>query len=239
MKRIVFFLLLSCLCAAQDRDRDKDKDRDQEPKRERPATATSCVMTYFFGEAHKGQPFVQPLGGGLTYRLAPFDAPGNNKDATRFIGWSIEVAYLKQKGEMEREFSWVLTPPYRQWNARQLNTSYGKSVDEVLKADHTVYFPLDILDYAEADKMVTRILWRSSPPEVHEAAEEIPKIPVGAAKLTILDSKVEKDSMEMLRFKVEVTLPKTVQLNPALASKTRTVECPVSPTVPLLKQMVQ
>jgi len=255
MKILAALLLLSIGCFAQDQDRDRDRERDLKP--------AGCVTTSFTGNVKRGLPFVEPIGSGLSYRLAPFrQAATDAAHPAEFIGWTIEVAYLKQKGEMEREFSWVMTPPYRQWNARQLNTSYRKTIEEVLKAEHSVYFPMDILDYALADKMVTRILWRSSPPELHEAAHELPRIPVGSASLTIkshelgtLDPKqyerkpvaegqLKRDdaddrTIESLSFRVDLTLPTTVQLTPELARRARAAPCPVSPLIPLLHEMEQ
>ncbi len=236
MRILAALFILSTFAIAQDRD----SDRDRAPQHER-AAASTCVTTTFFGNVHRGLPYVQPIGGGLSFRLVPFPMASAEKGGPNFIGWTIEVAYLKKKGEMEREFSWVMTPPYRQWNARQLNTSYGKSVSDVFAADHTVYFPLDVLDYAEADRMVTRILWRSSPQELVEAQREIPRIPIGATKLTILGQQLGENStsMETLSFKVDLTIPTTVKLTPALADKTKPAPCPVSPLVPMLNKMIE
>lgn len=239
MKITVAIILLSLCCFAQD----KDRDRDSSP--ERSATSASCVSTYFTGNVKRALPFVQPLGSGLSYRLAPFRQ--NATDANHepeFTGWTIEIAYLKQKGDMEREFSWVMTPPYRQWNARQLNTSYGHSIADVLKAGHAVYFPVDTLDYALADKLVTRILWRSTPPEFHEAAHELPRIPIGSADMTLLGQQLGGDqsapsSIDMISFKVELTVPKSVKLIPELERRAKPAECPVSPLIPMLREMAQ
>jgi hypothetical protein len=254
MKTLAAILLVCVCCYAPCFAQDKDRDAASAPA----ASPTACVVTSFTGNVKRAQPFVMPIGSGLTYRLAPFRQSATSPaEQPEFIGWTIEVAYLKQQGDMEREFSWVMTPPYRQWNARQLNTSYGKSIVDALKADHTVYFPLDILEYAEADKMVTRILWRSSPPEFQEAARELPRIPVGSAKLTLDSSqtrlgslkpeeslpksKVDYDNltMEGLGFRVDLTIPVTVKLTPDLARRAKPAACPVSPLIPMLHEMAQ
>jgi hypothetical protein len=229
MKIFATLLLLCVGCLAQDP----------------PAPTSGCVATSFTGNVKRALPFVQVIGDGLTYRLAPKrQAAATESEQAQFIGWTIEVAYLRQKGEMEREFSWVMTPPYKQWNARELNTSFGRTVADVLKADHTIYFPLDSFDYAEADKAVKRILWRSSPSEFQESARELRRIPVGSAKLTIVDSqlggeKTAPTSMESLYFKVELTIPASVKLTPELARRAKPAACPVSPVIHMLKEMEQ
>jgi hypothetical protein len=231
MKIFAVLLLASISCFAQDADRT-------------PASApATCVATYFTGDVKHALPFVQTIGSGLTYRLVPSSQKGStSSQPPTFNGWTIQIAYLEQRGAMEREFSEIMTPPYRQAGPRQLDTSYERSIANVLKADHTVYFPLDMLDFAEASKNVNRILWRSSPPEVQEAARDLQRISVGSAKLNILGQQLTGDpaaptSIQMLSFKVELVVPSTVKLTPELAGRSKPSPCPVSPLIPLLKEM--
>ncbi len=216
----------------------QNADRTSEPV---PAPS-SCVRTYFTGNVKHALPFAETIGSGLTYRLVPTQLKASDPSNPKFIGWTIEVAYLKNRGDMEREFSEVMTLPYRHVGPRDLNTNNGQSIPDILEADHTVYFPIDLLDFAEATKIVNRILWRSSPPEVQEAARELPRIPLASAKLNILGRQLAGDpsaptSIQTLSFKVELIVPSAVKLTPELARKAKPAPCPVSPLIPLLHEM--
>jgi hypothetical protein len=225
MKILAALLLLSLVGFAQ------DKDRDAEPSSA--AAPSTCSATTFTGDVKLGMPFAQPIGSGLTYRLLPSAKKSATPAATpTFIGWTIQVVYLEKRGDMEREFSEIMTPPYREAGARNLDTSYGRSIDEVLGADHTINFVTTTLDFAEVNKVLRPILWRSSPPEVREAAHELPRIATGTAKLTILREQLSADAepkrIQSLSFNVEIYVPSTVKLTPELASRAKTVSCPAT-----------
>lgn len=145
---------------------------------------------------------------------------------------------------MEREFSELVTPPYRVAGPRNMEYASGRASEEVLRADHTINFVTSTLDFAEANKVLRPIMWRSSPQEVREAAEELPRIPIGTAKMTILRQQLgtisssEKD-VQSLSFKVELYVPTTVKLTPELASHAKTVPCPVPKLTQLFHEMQQ
>src|SRR5438445_11760713 len=92
MKPLAALLLLCACCFAQN----ESHDRNQPTAR----IAAQCTTTSFTGNVKRGQPYVQPIGDGLTYRLAPLrqSSAGADSKASEFIGWTIEVAYLRRKG---------------------------------------------------------------------------------------------------------------------------------------------
>ena len=79
----------------------------------------ACRASRFDGEVSHGQAFEHELAPGLVFRLAPERHPANPP------GWRIEVR-SRAMPEPENELSWVVTPPYRFWNPRYLDTSYDR-----------------------------------------------------------------------------------------------------------------
>jgi len=76
------------------------------------------------GRVRAGQSYEHPFGDGLRFRLrAEPSAPPNP------AGWTIEV---RPRSDGEHEYSWVATPPYRFWNPRYVDTSYGVSAREAV-----------------------------------------------------------------------------------------------------------
>src|SRR3569832_1379757 len=198
MKIFAALLLVSILGFAQDKDRGE-------------APVGMCSQTSFFGDAKLGLPFSQSIGDGLTYRLLPSVQKSSSPTAApTFTGWTIQVVYLGKRGEMEREFSEIVTPPYRESGTREISNS--GSDEQGKRDDHSINFVTSTLDFAEANKVLRPIMWRSSPQEVREAAEELPHISIGTAKLTILSQQ------QAISFRVDLYVPSKVRLAPELAS---------------------
>lgn len=80
-----------------------------------------CVLAEMNGEVKAGEFFVQPIGGGLEFRLRPL--PGNT-------GWDIQV---DQQGRRSYpDYVELATPPYRSMNERELATTFGVRAQEAI-----------------------------------------------------------------------------------------------------------
>jgi hypothetical protein len=227
MKIFAALLLISVFGFAQ------DKDREKAP------TDSLCSQTSFVGDVKLGLPFSQTIGSGLTYRLLP-SAQKSSSPAEKptFTGWTIQFVYLGNRGDMEREFSEIVTPPFREAGPRQIDAATEEKAE---RADHTINFVTNTFDFAEANKVLRPIMWRSSPPEVQEAVRELQHIQIGTAKLTITRQQLAPDSksIQSLSFKVDLYVPSTVKLAPELASRARTVPCPASKLTQLFHEIQQ
>jgi hypothetical protein len=140
---------------------------------------------------------------------------------------------------MEREFSENMTPPYHGENPRDLNTSYGRSVQTVLRASHDVFFVTTTLDSAAAEKIVNRILAREDIRKSDEDVRDLRRLQVGSAAFTIVNQQLEGEptapaAIAALTFKVDLIVPKSVKLPLELAAKSKPKECPVAPVVTIL-----
>jgi hypothetical protein len=193
----------------------------------------TCVATSFTGSVKRGLPFVQTIGDGLTYQLIPAQSEVSDPaHPPKFVGWTIRIAYLKNRGEMEREFSESMTQRYRGHEPRDLNTNSGRTVKQVLGARHDVFFATTLLDSASAEEILDNIQHSISNFDVKRSALELLRIPAGSAKFTIIDQKLDGDlaaSTEILAlsFKIDLTVPTTVKLSPELKSRAKPCACPV------------
>ena len=118
--RIIFVSTLFALCSiAQDR------------------------LNHFSGRISKGEKFQRDIVGGLQFVLMP---TVNNPGAVE--GWTIQVS---PKGDHPLEcddFVWIVMPPYRSYNARYLDTSYGTAAEEAMKSSPREFsFVLNCSDY--------------------------------------------------------------------------------------------
>lgn len=168
----------------------------------------ACPTSRFGGEVTHGQPFERSLGGDLVFRLAP--SPAGNPP-----GWTIEVRSRALPGP-ENEFSWVVTPPYRAWNPRYLDTSYGWSArDAIAFGERDFHFVMTGADYRAAAEAVRKLLWPAGLPEgeLDQARRALDGVPRATGRLVIFDSRLAGTEqggpgwIEWIRFEVEVCLP--------------------------------
>jgi hypothetical protein len=224
MKVLCVFLLLSLGCFAQ----------DSKPGQ----TVPTCVATSFNGQVKRGLPFIQTIGGGLTYQLIP--AQSEASDSThppKFIGWTIRVAYLKNRGEMERDFTASVTADHAT-NPREIATRNGRAVQEVLKGGHDVFFPTTLADFANAKQILERD--SGSPADSKSLDPDLLRIPIGSASFTIADQQLDGDQanpngIQALSFKVDLVVPNTIKLPLDLTSKAHPAICPIVPKAIQLK----
>jgi hypothetical protein len=178
--------------------------------------AAPCLRLSFAGEVPSGEKFERKFGGKLLFRLNPANAS---------YGWTIEVVPEIQDQPAEREYVWVVTPPYHFNNVRYLDTAYGTSSEEAVRESPRDFnFVLNEQQFNRAADLVDLAI-SSHPLSDHRTPEELGKesenairdlkaFSVSKGRVTILDSRVnptggDKDlgSIEWLKFKVELQVP--------------------------------
>jgi len=150
----------------------------------------------FTAEVYQGQDFEREFGPGLLFRLKASQDP-------QTPGWTIEV---QPKGETNRdvEFSWVVTLPYRFFNPRYLEMSYGMSAKQIVEMNPREFkFVLNHADYEAGAEAVKKLLWPAgiSDAELDRAGKILDELPACRATLRILDSRIG-ESIEWLKFEV-------------------------------------
>ena len=173
------------------------------------ALEATCHPVRFGGAVSHGQPFEQSLGGDLVFRLSPERHPANPP------GWMIEVRSGAMPGP-ENELSWVVSPPYRFWNPRYLDTSHGWTAREAAEASRREFsFVVTAQEYRTAAEAVRKLLWPAaiSEPELEEAQRALAGVRRATGTLTLLDSRIDEHAqggsgrIEWIRFAVEICLP--------------------------------
>ena len=99
--------------------------------------------------------------------------------------------------------------PYRFWNPRYLDTSYGWSARDAVAADRREFsFATTASEYRQAAEAVRTLLWPTAvpPAELEAARAALESVRRAHGTLTIVDSRVTQ-RIDWLRFEVEVCLP--------------------------------
>ena len=159
----------------------------------------------FNGEVRMGQNFEKEFGNGLVFILRASKDP-------QTPGWTIEIRPHGESSPSEMEFSWVATPPYRFFNPRYLEVSYGYSAEEIVAMNRREFqFVLDRSSYERASDAVRTLLWPAgNTQEVLEKAEKtLQEARLCRGVLRILDSRVTSISgtdalIDCLKFEVEL-----------------------------------
>jgi hypothetical protein len=175
-----------------------------------------CFHLSFTGEVSAGQAFAREFGKKLAFRLNP---------GTAHSGWTIEVIPDEQTGSGSAEYVWVVNPPYRSYNVRYLDTSYGTTAKEAVEnSPRDFNFVVNEQQFKRASGLVEMAIMsrpqsdRKSQPEIDrestDAIRELGAIAVAKGRLTILDSRIADatdkggpGSIEWLKFKVELHVP--------------------------------
>jgi hypothetical protein len=170
----------------------------------------------FSGEVSQGQTFRKSIGHGLEFLLVP-----DTMQPGVITGWTIEVAPHGTPPEPQcRDFVWVATPPYRFQNARYLDTSYGATAQEAVRASPREFsFVLNCADFKVERNRVDLVLWPSShsKQEVEKARAKLGSSPVGKGRLWIEEYRItpgrksaavlELGKIKWIKFKVDITFP--------------------------------
>lgn len=175
---------------------------------------TKCLGLSFQGEVTSGKGFERPIGGNLLFRLT-----------FAVQGWTIEIIPQHSESPQSNEYVWVVTPPYRFWNPRYLDATYGISAEEAVHITPREFnFVLNEDQFKKAGDMV-ELAVMSRPQSDHRSQEEyqmdvdkavatLKNFPVAKGWLWILDSRTTKPkakddpgSIEWIKFKVVLRVP--------------------------------
>jgi hypothetical protein len=156
----------------------------------------------FSGRVEKGGRYEYPLDNGLVFRLLPNSAGSPP-------GWVITVA----KADRSRDdYVWVVTPPYRFWNPRYIDISYGTSAREAAQiTPREFYFVTNEPDYKTASEALDIILWPNNykKKEIQNANDKLGAVSKMKGVFTIINADLSSspDGIQEIRsmeFKVEI-----------------------------------
>lgn len=166
-----------------------------------------CLNVYaepqvFSGKVSKGEVYEHALADGLLFRMVPNSA-GNPP------GWVITIA---PKDRSRDDYVWVVTPPYRYWNPRYVDISYGLSAREAVEMTSRDFsFVTNETDYKTADEAVNVLLWPAqyNKKEIQEAMDKLEAVHKSKGILTILDASLStgtdgNQEIQSMDFKVEL-----------------------------------
>jgi len=170
--------------------------------------STCGVMYREVGSVREGQLFDAPFGPGLRLRLDPDTMPTNPG------GWTIRVL---GPGDPSHDLSMVATPPYRFWNPRYLDTSYGTDAARAVAiVDRRFRFVLSDAEYETAFRALGLLLWPAGHTETAlKAARDTLKLaPTGRGVLHIVAATTRPPSrdhpggvIETLAFSATLCVP--------------------------------
>lgn len=166
--------------------------------------APPATVATFTGAVRLGDTFERPFGSRLAFRLAA------SRDPT-LPGWTIEVR-ARDAANAQRELSWLVTPPYRGWNSRHLDLSYGRSADEALALTPRAFAYLtDVADVERAEAAVKTLLWpgNATNAEIDAAGAVLDGLRKGEGRVHIEEAERGRTSagaerIEALKFRVEL-----------------------------------
>ena len=167
-----------------------------------------CRAETVVGRITQGEAFSVSLTSGLTFRLEPQSLPQNPP------GWTIRVT---PPNDPTADYSMVATPPYRFWNPRYLDTSYGVTAAEALgRTPREFRFVGSANDYVAAQGALDILLWPAThtEPEINAANEIMERLPTFRATLRIEDGVTRPPTaesplgqIEWLSFRLDVCDP--------------------------------
>ena len=177
------------------------------PQKQKSRAAEEKVDVHFVGEVTRGNTFQQDIGRDLVFRLATTAGYDD-------IGWKIEITPKDTPEDGPVEFSAVATPPYRTYNARYLETSYGNTAKQaVAMTPRVFYFVQSEDDEHRAEECLNAAIYPTnvSDEEKVRVVQEQREIALGKGELRILKSRVghsktltDAGTIDWLRFEVDI-----------------------------------
>lgn len=174
-----------------------------------PVATPPCQVQTLRGHVRHGEPFEAQLPGGLVFRLDPDTMPQNPP------GWTIRVGMGTARDE---DYSMVVTPPYRFWNPRYVDTAYGVTATEALaRTPREFSFVASSADYQTAKEALDVLLWpyTYSEAEVKAADQELSSLPRYPGIFWIEDGAAappdagrEGGIIQWITFRVDVCVPR-------------------------------
>jgi hypothetical protein len=129
-------------------------------------------------------------------------------------GWTIRV---HPADSPDSDYSMVVTPPYRFWNPRYLDTGYGVSAREALeRTPRDFAFVASSADYDAARGALDVLLWSGAytQEEIASANRTMDALKTYPAELSIEDGDVTppdaihpSGTIDWIRFRVELCIP--------------------------------
>jgi hypothetical protein len=177
-----------------------------------PAEAKEEIVR-FQSEVSSGHEFRAPIGHGLV--LALKGGAG---------GWTIVVSPQKTTDPACEDFAWVVNPPFRSYNALDLDASYGITAREAVEiSPRKFHFVLSCAGLKRESTFVERLIMSSpagmqpTEKQVAEAEAKRGTSPQGHGSLWILDYKISAapediegknyGQIDWIRFRVEIRFP--------------------------------
>lgn len=174
----------------------------------------------FVGEVSRGKTFQEDIGHDLVFRLAL--TPGYSD-----IGWKIQIAPKTDPEDGPIEFSAVATPPYRRYNPRFLEASYGNTAKQAVEMTPRVfYFVQSIDDEHRAEECLNAAMYPTnvSDEERVRVVQEQEQIQLGKGELRIVKSRVgrgktltDAGTIDWLRFEVTIKFSPSMTMGNILA----------------------
>jgi hypothetical protein len=157
----------------------------------------------FTAEVEHGRDFQRAFGRGLLFQLAA------NRDPST-PGWIIEIR-VEGSTDSEVELAGVATPPFRGFNPRYSDVSYGNSAaHSVAMNPRRFSFLENPADFPSEIAAVRKVLWPPNEAEFKAALEQIGQAPQCEGILRVLDHRLSTPSaatiqrIEWLKFEVEL-----------------------------------
>jgi hypothetical protein len=176
-------------------------------------TPSPITSMKFSGAVSRGQTFEQEIPPNLVFRLVP--SPDE-------LGWTISVG---EKTHPDRDFSGVVTPPYRSINPRSImgwhfrnsdNSGPNEPGEKNVNAPQEVrgfYFVLNQTDYQIISETLNKLLWPAdfSEEEIAQARKTYEEVAKGQGRLVI--TKMELGNLQLnqqawfeyMEFEVELS----------------------------------
>lgn len=171
---------------------------------------------HFSGQLSRGDEFRKELTRDLVLTLEP-----NKLESAGTSGWTIMVSPQGDHPPECDDFVWVVTPPFRGYNARYLDTSYGTTAEEAMKfSPRDFNFVLNCSDYERERERVDRLLWpyNYTEEQIKQAEESLGTSPQGKGRLWVRDYKTKASpnpagdknagQIDWISFDVEIEMPK-------------------------------
>lgn len=178
------------------------------------------IDVHFTAEVERGKAFEQSIGHDLVFRLAL--TPGYWD-----IGWKIQISPKTDPEDGPIEFSAVATPPYRRYNPRFLEASYGNTAKQAVEMTPRVfYFVQSVDDEHRAEECLNAAMYPTnvSDEEKVRVVQEQQQIQLGKGELRILKSRLghsktltDAGTIDWLRFEVDVEFSSGVTMGNILS----------------------
>jgi hypothetical protein len=140
----------------------------------------SCQSFSFSGKVQGEESFRQVVGTEASFFVDPSGGAGG--------GWSFEIGPTSAGRIGDRDYIYLVTPPYRGFNVTMIYPAYGMAAQYIAaKGDRDFWFLFTRQDAEKARAAVDQLLWGSTrTPEDYLAP--FASLPMGKGKFRIVDS---------------------------------------------------